>query len=58
MNHRNGKLEPRNVDLTMFFREQLFEAKNSLFAARSVREMKFLQERIKYFTEKLKELES
>lgn len=48
----NGK----NMEQIRFFEEQLFEAKQALFAATTVREIKFLQNKIKYLTERIKEL--
>jgi len=38
--------------------EELFEAKQALFAARSVKELKFLQNKINYLSKKLRELNS
>jgi len=35
--------------------EELFETKQALFQARSVKELKFLQNKLKYLMEKLKE---
>ena len=49
MNHKN-------IEQTRFFEEQLFEAKNALFAATTVRQIKFLQNKIKYLNTKVKEL--
>ncbi len=40
---------------SQIFEEQLFQAKQALFRARSVREIKFLQSKINYLMEKLKE---
>lgn len=37
------------------FEEQLFQAKQALFKARSVREVRFLQNKINYLMKKLKE---
>ena len=36
-----------------FFEQQLFEAKNALFSATSVREIKFLQNKIKYLEHRM-----
>lgn len=44
--------------LLRFYREQLFETKNKLFRARSVRQLKFLQHRIEFLQEKIRELEN
>jgi len=52
----NGKQNGRmDVTRQQFFEEQLFEAKQALFAARTVREMKFIQERIIYLKKRMKE---
>ncbi|MEM5790647.1 MAG: hypothetical protein QXP77_01185 [Candidatus Aenigmatarchaeota archaeon] len=40
---------------TQMFEEQLFQAKQALFRARSVREVRFLQNKINYLLKKLKE---
>jgi len=50
MNHKD-------FEQVRFFEEQLFEAKQALFFAKTVREVKFLQNKINYLREKLKELE-
>ena len=39
-----------------FLREELENAKRALFTARSIREMKCLQHRIKFLREKMREL--
>lgn len=47
----------RNVNLEAeFFEEQLFDAQHSLFAARSVKEARFLTNRITFLKEQLKGL--
>jgi len=46
----NGKLK----EDSRFFEEQLFEAKQALFAATTIKQIKFLQERIKYLNQKAK----
>jgi hypothetical protein len=38
--------------------EELFEAKQALFMARSVKELKFLQSKIDYLTRRLREVNS
>lgn len=46
----------KNKELeTQMFEEQLFQAKQALFKARSVREVRFLQNKINYLMKKLKE---
>jgi uncharacterized LabA/DUF88 family protein len=40
-----------------FWEEQLYEAKQALFAARTIKQARFLQNRIKYITEKVKEIQ-
>lgn len=48
----NGK----NLGDVRFFEEQLFETKQALFAATTIREAKFLQSKIKYLDQRVKEL--
>jgi hypothetical protein len=50
MNHKG-------IDDIRFIEEQLFEAKQALFSATTVREVKFLQNKIKYLSEKIGEVE-
>ncbi len=50
MNGRNGRA---NVDVG-FFEDQLYEAQRSLFLARSVREARFLSDRINFLRQQLK----
>ena len=40
-----------------FFEEQLFEARQALFEAKTVRQIKFLQTKIKYLSQKVQDLE-
>ncbi len=40
-----------------FFEEQLYETKQALFAATSVKQVKFLQNKIKYLRQKMQETE-
>ncbi|MCD6403100.1 MAG: hypothetical protein J7K98_02100 [Candidatus Aenigmarchaeota archaeon] len=54
MNHR----DKRKLELLRFYREQLFEAKSKLFQVRSVRQVKFLQHRIEFLQQKIKEIEN
>lgn len=51
MNHREKSERAR------FFEEQLFDARHALFAANTVKRIKFLQNKIKYLKTKVKELE-
>ncbi|MEM5766422.1 MAG: hypothetical protein QW423_02205 [Candidatus Aenigmatarchaeota archaeon] len=46
-----------NKEELKFFEEQLYEAKQALFTARTIKQAKFLQNRIKYLSEKVKQLE-
>ena len=46
----NGK-----IDNPQMFEEQLFEAKNMLFAASNVKQIRFLQSKIKYLEQRVKE---
>jgi hypothetical protein len=45
----NGK-DPREA----FYEQQLFEAKNALFAATNIKQVKFLQSKIKYIEQRMK----
>jgi len=45
----NGK----DRDNARFFEEQLFEAKQALFAATTIKQAKFLQNKIKYLNQKV-----
>jgi hypothetical protein len=47
----NGK----NRDDVRFFEEQLFEAKRALFAATTIKQARFLQNKIKYLNQRVKE---
>jgi len=38
-----------------FYEQQLFEAKSALFSATSVREIKFLQSKIRYLEQRMKQ---
>jgi hypothetical protein len=49
----NGK----NRQDVKFFEEQLFETKQALFAATTIKEAKFLQSKIKYLDQKMRELQ-
>ncbi len=50
MNRINGRA---NSDMG-FFEEQLYEAQRSLFLARSVREARFLSDRINFLRQQIK----
>jgi hypothetical protein len=50
MNHKNG-------EQIRFFEEQLYDAKQALFAAKTVREIKFIQSKIKYLSQQVKILD-
>ena len=41
-----------------FYQEQLFEAKNKLFNAKNVKQVKFLQDRIQFLATKIDELQA
>jgi hypothetical protein len=44
------------MDEVELLEEELFKAKQALFTARSVKELKFLQNKINYLTKRLKEI--
>jgi len=47
MNGKNARQE--------FFEQQLFETKNALFSATNVKQIKFLQNKIKYIEQRMNE---
>ncbi|HKZ45217.1 MAG TPA: hypothetical protein VJ343_00760 [archaeon] len=47
----------RRLEQARFFEEQLFEARNALFVANSVKRIKFLQNRIKFLQGKINEVD-
>lgn len=49
----NGK----HFEDVSFFEEQLYDAKQALFEAKTVREIKFLQTKINYLSQKVQEME-
>ncbi len=51
----NGKQIISNSGENMFFEEQLFETKQQLFQATSIKQAKFLQQKIKYLSDRVKE---
>jgi len=53
-NKGSGGMEQDNM---MFFEEQLFEAKQSLFCATTVREIKFLQNKIGYLQSQMLDMQ-
>jgi len=50
----NGKFH--DMEQARFFEEQLFEARQALFFAKTVREAKFIQTKIIYLAQKVKEM--
>lgn len=50
----NGKSMQNNMQ-TGFLEDQLYEAQQALFAATSIKQVKFLQSKIKYLRQKVKE---
>ena len=46
-----------DADNMMFFEEQLFDAKQALFSATTVREIKFLQSKINYLQTQVTEMQ-
>lgn len=41
-----------------FYREELFTAKNQLFKAKTIKQVKFLQDRINFLQERIEEIEN
>jgi hypothetical protein len=48
----------RDIHRLRFYQEELFEAKNKLFKAKSVKQVKFLQDRINFLLSKIEEIEN
>lgn len=55
MNHKNGK-DFNPLDNQLFLEEQLFLTQRSLFIAKSVKEIQFLQNKLKFLKMKMKEV--
>ena len=51
MNHRD------RLERVRFFEEQLFDAKQALFSANTIKQARFLQNKIKYLVDRVKQLE-
>ena len=51
-------MKGRDIHRLRFYQEELFEAKNKLFKAKSVRQVKFLQDRINFLLSKIEEIEN
>lgn len=51
----NMSLE-KNIDDPHFIEEELFQTKKALFAAKSVKELKFLQNKLNYLMKRIKEI--
>ncbi len=49
-------MNQKNLENIRFIEEQLFQAKQALFNAKTVREVKFLQQKIEYLRKRAKEL--
>ena len=48
----------RDFRMLRFYQEQLFEAKSRLFNAKSVKQVKFLQDRINFLLQRIEDIES
>ena len=48
----------REMHRLRFYQEELFDTKNKLFRAKSVKQLKFLQNRIVFLQEKIEEIQS
>jgi len=55
MNHRG--LNRIDIEQIRFIQEQLFETKQAMFAATTVRQIKFLQSKLNYLKQQAKKLE-
>ena len=48
----------RDMHRLRFYQEELFDTKNKLFRAKSVKQLKFLQNRIVFLQEKIEEIQN
>jgi hypothetical protein len=53
-NENGGNMNGKNMQNNVF-EEQLYEAQSALFAAQSIRQVKFLQMKINYLKQRMKE---
>lgn len=51
-------MDRRNMHRLRFYQEELFLTKSRLFRAKSVKQLKFLQDRINFLQERIYELEN
>jgi len=51
-------MDGRDFHRLRFYQEQLFETKNKLFNAKSVKQVKFLQDRINFLMERIDAIEN
>lgn len=51
------KVNGKNIEQARFFEDQLFEAQRALFSATSIKQVKFLQNKIKYLRQQINKIE-
>ena len=50
-------MDVRELHKLRFYQEELFEAKNRLFNAKNVKQVKFLQDRISFLTKTIEDIQ-
>ena len=48
----------QDIHRLRFYQEELFDTKNRLFRAKSVKQLKFLQDRINFLQDRIEEIEN
>jgi len=51
-------MNTQDIHRLRFYQDELFETKNRLFKAKSIKQLKFLQNRIVFLQEKIEEIEN
>ncbi len=51
-------MDAHDLQKLRFYQEELFETKNRLFKAKSIKQVKFLQNRINFLLNKIEEIEN
>jgi len=51
-------MDGRDIHRLRFYQEELFDTKNKLFKAKSVKQVKFLQDRISFLQSRIEEIQN
>ncbi|MDI6826027.1 MAG: hypothetical protein QMD36_02405 [Candidatus Aenigmarchaeota archaeon] len=51
-------MNARDMHRLRFYQEELFDTKNKLFKAKSVKQLKFLQDRINFLQDRIEEIQN